>query len=226
MRLLIALLLAAVALPHPAAAQAQSRGQVVVTGEASVAVPPDTALIRVGVTNDGKTAREASEANARLMIPVVAALKEAGVAERDIQTAHLAIQPMQEQQRAGPSRITTFRASNQVTARVRDIARVAEVIDRALGAGANELSGVSFVVDDPAQALDRVRGEALANARHKAEIYAKAAGVGLGRAVNIDEDGGNRGPVAPRAFQMANAPVMPGEQTLQVSVTVSYELLY
>jgi uncharacterized protein YggE len=227
MRLLVALFVAFLTLPHTVAAQGQSRGgQIVVTGEASVAVAPDTALIRVGVANDAKSAREASEGNAKLMAPVIAALKEAGIAEGDIQTAHLSIQPMQEPQRQGPPRGTIFRASNQVTAKIRDIGRVAEVIDRALAAGANEVLGVSFVVDDPSPVLDRIRGEALANAHRKAEIYAKAVGAGVGRAVNIEEDGGVRGPMPMQAMRAGTAPVMPGEQTLQIGVSVSYELLY
>ena len=228
MRLLVALFVAVLMLPDAASAQAQSRGQVVVTGEASVAVVPDTAIIRVGVANDAKSAREASEANAKLMTPVIAALKESGIAERDIQTAHISIQPMQEPQRQGPPRGPTgptFRASNQITAKVRDIGLVAEVIDRALAAGANEVLGINFMVADPSPALDQIRGEALANARKKAEIYAKAVNATVGRAINIEEDGSARGPM-PMAMRAGAAPIMPGEQTLQISLSVSYELLY
>lgn len=226
MRLLVALFVAVLMLPDAASAQAQSRGQVVVTGEASVAVAPDTAVIRVGVANDAKSAREASEANAKLMTPVIAALKESGIAERDIQTAHISIQPMQEPQRQGPPRGPTFRASNQITAKVRDIALVAEAIDRALAAGANEVLGISFMVADPSQALDQIRGEALANARKKAEIYAKAVNATVGRAINIEEDGSARGPMPMQAMRAGAAPIMPGEQTLQIGLSVSYELLY
>jgi uncharacterized protein len=133
---------------------------------------------------------------------------------------------MQDAPRQGPPRGTTFRAANQVTAKVRDIGRVADVIDLAVKAGANEVSGIGFMVDDPSPALDRIRGEALANARKKAEIYAKAVNASVGRAISIDEDGAARGPMPGRAMQMAAAPVMAGEQTLHIGVTVSYELLY
>lgn len=220
-------LASALGLASLSSGQAQERGPVViVTGEASVGVAPDTAIIRAGVVNDAKSAREASDANSRLMGPVIAALKEAGVADPDIQTSRLTVQPVHEQARAGTPRIGGFRASNQVRATVRDVARVAEVLDRAVTAGANDISGVTFLVANPSKALDAVRGRAIADARRKAEIYAKAAGVGLGRAVTIDEERSSRGPIPLQAARMEAAPIAPGEQNLGVSVTVTFELLY
>lgn len=223
-------LVAAVALTAPAArAQAQMIDKVItVTGEANVSVAPDLAMIRGGVTTQGKTAKEASDANAKEMMAVIDALKAAGIAERDIQTTRLSIYPQQDPNKAGKARIIGFQASNQVNVKLRDINKIADALDRMISAGANEISGVSFSVSDPSKALDAARKEAVADARRKAEIYATAAGVGLGRAVVIQEEG-TPALFQPKAMVMrasAAPPVQPGEETLRISVTIGYELMH
>ncbi|HET9714735.1 MAG TPA: SIMPL domain-containing protein [Pseudolabrys sp.] len=219
-RILLALVLnvAAIAAVHAA------ENLVTVTGEASVAVPPDMALIRIGVSSQEKTARQASEANARQMTTVLSAIKDAGVAERDIQTSRLAIQPQYDANKAGPPRLTGFQVTNQVTIKIRDIDRLPSVLDRAIGAGANEMSGIEFVVSNQSKLLDQARDDAIADARRKAELYARAAGAKLGRVVSVTEEGV---PLPPRPMQAVRAgavPVAPGEQTLRAVVTVSFEL--
>src|SRR5439155_22552531 len=119
---------------------------VTVTGEATVAVAPDAAVIRLGVSSQDKTAREASEANAKQMTAVLAAIKDSGIADRDIQTSRLSLQPQYDANKSGNARLTGFQASNQVTVRIRDIDRLPAVVDRAIAAGANEMSGIEFVV--------------------------------------------------------------------------------
>ncbi|MBI3703541.1 MAG: SIMPL domain-containing protein [Rhizobiales bacterium] len=219
--LLSALVLAfALALP----AQAAER-LVTVTGEATVSVAPDMAVIRIGVASQGKTAREASDANARQMTAVLAAIKGAGIAERDVQTSRLSLQPQYDSNRNAPVRLLGFQANNQLTVNIRDIAQLPAILDRAIGAGANEMSGIEFVVSEQSKLLVRARGEALADAHRQAELYARAAGAKVGQVVAIAEEGS-----APPSFPMkamragAAVPVAPGEQTLRVVVTVSYEL--
>jgi uncharacterized protein len=197
------------------------------TGEATVSVPPDQAQIDGGVTSDAKTAREASDANNAAMGKVLLALKGAGIDEKDYQTSRLSLQPQYAPNRSGPSPVVGYRASNRVTVKLRDVAKVANIVDVLVGAGANELGGINFMVSQASKLLDDAREKAIADARRKAEIYAKAAGVTLGEPLNISEEGGSGPPVfrskmaAPMA---AGAPVAQGEETLSVSVSVSWAI--
>lgn len=226
-RVLICAFLIAAAAPAPVSAQAAERIEklVTVTGEGTVAAAPDSAVIRLGVSSQGKTARAASDANAREMTVVLAAIKESGVADRDIQTTALSLQPQYDPNKTGAARLIGFQANNQVTVKIRDVARLPSVLDRAIAGGANEMSGVEFIVSEQGTLLDKARIEAIADARRKAELYAAAAGMKVGRVMAISEEGS-----APpqRAFQALRAgaatPLAPGEQTLRAVVTVSYEL--
>ncbi len=199
---------------------------VTVTGEAKIAATPDMASIRLGVSNSAKSAREASDANAKQMTAVLAAIKDAGIAERDVQTSWLSLQPQYDPNRAGGLRLLGFQASNQVTVKIRELDKIASVLDRAIAAGANEMSGIEFIVSDRGKLLDKARGDAIADARRKAELYARAAGAKVGNVAAISEEGA-ASPV-PRPMQAlragASVPVAPGEQTLRTVLMVSYEL--
>lgn len=197
---------------------------VTVTGEATVGIAPDTAIIRIGVTSQEKTAREAGEANAKQMTAVLAAIKASGIAERDIQTSRLSLQPQYDPNKGGTARLTGFQATNQVTVRIRDIDNLPGVLDRAIAAGANEMSGIEFVVSEQSKLLDQARDDAIADARRKAELYARAAGAKLGPVVSISEEGSAPQPRPMQAMRAGAVPVAPGEQTLRAIVTVSYEL--
>ena len=201
-----------------------------VSGEANVSVAPDLAQIEGGVTSEAKSAREASEANNAAMGKVLLALKGAGIDEKDYQTSRLSLQPQYAP--AAPNRntpqITGYRASNRVTIKVRDVTKVANVIDTLVTAGANEIGGINFVVTQSSKALDEARSKAIADARRKAEIYAKAGGVTLGEPISISEEGGAVPPVfrakvaAPMAI--APTPVAPGEEVLSISVNVTWAI--
>jgi hypothetical protein len=199
-----------------------------VTGEASISVPPDLAQIDSGVTTEAKTAREASEANNKAMGGVLSALKNAGLAEKDVQTSRLSLSPQSAPNRNAnaPFLIVGYRASNRVTVTIRDITKVADTIDVLVGAGANEISGISFMVSKASKLLDDARSEAIADARRKAEIYARAANITLGAPISISEET-TPGPVPYRKMAAgiaASAPVAQGEETLRVAVSVSYEI--
>ena len=222
MRILILPFVAAAALA-PVSAFAAER-LVTVTGEASVAVAPDTSIIRIGVTSQGKTAREASEANAARMTSVLAAIKDAGIADKDVQTSRLSLQPQYDPNKAGAAHLLGFQVTNQVTVKIHDIANLPGILDRAIAAGANEMSGIEFIVSEQSKLLDQARDEAIADARRKAEIYAHAAGAKVGHVVAITEGGAAAPPIAMQAMRAAGVPVAPGEQTLRAMVTVSYEL--
>ena len=221
-----AVALAGALLTAPVLAQVIPPAAISATGEATVSVPPDLAQIDGGVTSEAKTAREASEANNAAMGKVLQALKGAGIEEKDVQTSRLSLQPQSAPNRSGPSAIAGYRASNRVTIRVRDVAKVANVIDTLVGAGANEIGGINFVVSQASKLLDEARERAVADARRKAEIYARAAGVTLGAPLSISEEG-NSAPVPYRrmaAGMAVSAPVAQGEETLQVTVSVSWAI--
>jgi uncharacterized protein YggE len=211
----------------PAAAEDAPPPMISVTGEATIAVPPDLAVIDGGVTSEAKTAREASEANNTAMGKVLLALKSAGIDEKDVQTSRLSLQPQYAPQtRPGPNVISSYRASNRVTIRLRDVTKVAGTIDTLVSAGANEIGGINFTVEKASKLLDDARAQAVADARRKAEIYAAAAGVTLGAPLGISEQGSASPPVVFGKMRaaMAPAPVAQGEETLQVSVSVSWAI--
>jgi uncharacterized protein len=160
---------------------------------------------------------------------VLLALKGAGIEEKDYQTSRLSLQPQfanspKVSERAAG--IVSFRASNRVTVKIRDVTKVANVIDVLVGAGANDIGGINFTVTQASKVLDEAREKAIADARRKAEIYAKAAGVTLGEPISISEEGAPvpafRGKIA--APMAAGAPVAQGEETLSVTVNVSWAI--
>jgi len=224
MRIALAALAVALALASPLRAQAVDR-LVTVGGEATIAVAPDTALIRIGVTSQGKNAREASEANARQITAVLAAIKASGIDDRDIQTSRLSLQPQYDPNKSGTARLTGFQVTNQLTVRIHDIGKLPDILDRAIAAGANEMSGIEFAVSQQSRLLDQARAEAVADARRKAELYAQAAGAKLGRVLQIADESAPAPRPLVQAMRAGAVPVAPGEQMLRVAVTVSYELV-
>ena len=214
-------------LAAPALAQTAPPPAISVTGEATVQVAPDQAQIDGGVANDAKTAREASDANNAAMGKVLLALKGAGIDEKDFQTSRLSLQPQYAPNRSGPSPIVGYRAANRVTIRVRDVSKVANIIDVLVGAGANDIGGINFMVSQASKLLDEAREQAISDARRKAQIYARAAGVTLGEPLAISEQSSPspifRGKVA-TGMVAATAPVAQGEETLSVTVNVSWAI--
>lgn len=224
----LATAVAAATLPGaPARAQTEPPSVISVTGEARISVPPDLAQIEGGVTSEARTAREASDANNAAMGKVLLALKGAGIDEKDYQTSRLSLQPQSSSNKisSGPPTIVGYRASNRVTIRLRDVTKVANVIDTLVGAGANDIGGISFMVSNASKLLDEAREQAIADARRKAEIYAKAAGVTLGAPLSISEGGAPAAIVFRRmAAAPESAPIAQGEETLQLSVSVSWAI--
>jgi uncharacterized protein YggE len=222
----VAVALAGGLLAAPALAQVAPIATISVSGEAQVSAPPDLAQIDGGVTTEAKTAREASEANNTTMGKVLLALKGAGIDEKDFQTSRLSLQPQYAPNRNGPNAIVGYQASNRVTIKLRDVTKVASTIDTLVGAGANSIGGISFMVSAASKLLDDAREQAIADARRKAEIYARAAGVTLGSPVSISEEGAP-GPMPFRkmaAGMAASTPVAQGEETLQVTVSVVWAI--
>jgi uncharacterized protein YggE len=222
----LAALLATTLLAAPARAD-DFPSAISVSGEATVSAAPDLAQIDAGVANDARTAKEASDANNAAMNKVLAALKGAGIAEKDYQTSRLSLQPQYGQNKStGATPVVGFRASNRVTVKIRDVTKVAGIIDTLVGAGANDIGNISFEVTQASKLLDGAREQAVADARRKAEIYAKATGVTLGAPLSVSE-GGAPVPLFKARMatpQMAPAAVAPGEETLSVTVNVSWAI--
>ena len=225
----LAAAIAAALLAAPAQAQIAAPAMIAVTGEATISAAPDLAQIDAGVTSEAKTAREAAETNNAAMGKVLQALQGTGIDQKDYQTSRLSLQPESAPNRTGASTPTIigYRASNRVTVRLRDVTKLANLIDAMVTAGANDIGGISFKVSNASKLLDDAREQAVADARRKAEIYARAAGVTLGAPLSISEEG-NAAPVPYRrmaaGMALAATPVAAGEETLQVTVSVSWAI--
>lgn len=220
----------------PAAAQADDVATVPIAGtrldvsaEGQVTRDPDIATLSAGVVTQAGTAAAAMAENAKRMAAAIAALRRAGVADRDIRTASLSLQPQYRYADNQPPAVTGYQASNQLTVTFRDIKRAGPILDALVAQGVNQLSGPDFALEHPDAALDEARAQAMQKARAKADVYARAAGLTVKRIVAIGE-GGGYAPQPPRpVFMMARAEKMatdlqPGEEKIGVTVNVTFEL--
>ena len=191
---------------------------------------PDVAEVSGGVVTSAPTAAAAMAENATRMSAVVAAVRKAGIAERDIQTSGLSLQAQYRYEQNRPPVLTGYQASNTVSLRLRKLPEAGRLLDTLVAVGANQLNGPTFRVDDETAALDEARIAAVATAKARAELYAKAAGVRLKRILTISESGGEQPSPRPmmmvRAMKSADAdtPVVPGEVALTVTVNVTWEI--
>jgi uncharacterized protein YggE len=204
--------------------------RVVVVGEGSVTVASGAARVRSGVSTSAKTVREASDANSKVMASIMATLADAGIARKDIQTSEFSIEPVYASPAppAGP-KLSGYRVSNQVNVTIRDISQVGDILDRLVKAGATDAGNVTFLVSDREKPLDQAREAAIANAKHKAELYARAAGLNIGRVMWITETADFE-PFAPMQSRMKLAapasavPIESGEETITARVTVGFDI--
>ncbi|WP_076072023.1 SIMPL domain-containing protein [Sphingomonas montana] len=213
--------------PLPVATLGGTRLDIVATGE--VARAPDIATISAGVVTQAATASAALAENATRMTATIAALRRAGVADRDIQSNAINLSPQYRYGENVPPVLTGYQASNQVSIRFRDIKRAGAILDALVQAGANQINGPAFSLDKPAAALDEARTAAVAAARTRADLYARAAGLTVRRIVAIAEDGEQSAQPRPMMMAMArmekdSTPVQAGEQTLAITLRVTFEL--
>ena len=232
-----ALALGAAAIPAVASAQAEipmppiAGTRLDITASGEVTRVPDVAVISAGVVTRQQTASSAIQENSSRMERVLAALKKAGVAERDVQTSSLSLSPEYRYQENQPPQLVGYTASNQVSIRFRDIRNSGKILDALVAEGANQINGPSLTIDKPEAALDEARQQAIANGRARAELYARTLGKRVARVVWVSEGGGNY-PVPPpmpvmmeaRMAGQADTKVVPGEQKLQVSVSMVFDL--
>ena len=197
------------------------------TGE--VTRVPDVAIISAGVVSRSTTATGALQDTANRMQRVLAALKRTGVADRDIQTSNVSLNPEYRYENNQPPQLVGYTATNNVSVRFRDIRSSGKILDALVAEGANQINGPSFTIDQPEAALDEARARAVAIGRARAELYARSLGLRVVRIVSVNESGGGYAPPPPVPMMMARAAkadtsIEAGEQKLQVNLAMKFEL--
>jgi uncharacterized protein YggE len=235
--ILAALLLGAGLMPAPAGAQQATITQTIggtrldVNATGEVTRVPDVAIISAGVVSRSTTASAALQDTANRMDRVLAALKRAGVADRDIQTSSVNLNAEYRYPENQAPQLVGYTASNTVTIHFRDIRSSGKILDALVGQGANQISGPNLVVDKPEAALDEARAKAIAIGRARADLYARSLGMRVARVVAVSESGGYAPPppappmpMMARAYDSAESKIVPGVQKLQVNVAMTFEL--
>jgi uncharacterized protein YggE len=210
--------------PGWAAAQEQQH-TITMSGHGEAHGQPDTATLSAGVSVDAPTAAAALADANKNMQAILAALKKLGVADKDIQTRNFSVHPQYANGNGQAPHVTGYQVTNQVQARLEYIGSLGPALDALVTAGANQINGVNFSIHDPAALLAEARGQAVADARTKAETFAKAAGVTLGPILSINENG-NGGPrpvvFAAPMVRAASVPVALGEETIGADITIAW----
>jgi uncharacterized protein len=246
----IAALAAAFAGAFAAAAVAQDNGKgdgrradaprgrqavIKVSGEGRATTAPDMAILQLSVVKDAKTAREALDANNRAMAEVLAALRQEGIADRDLQTSGFSINPQYHYPQSNdggnrPPELVGYQVVNGVVVRVRDLARFGEILDKSVSLGVNQGGGIEFTNDKPEEVITEARKAAVADAITKARVLAEAAGVSLGRLIELSEQPPRPEPPIPLARMAKESaaadqvPIATGENAYSVTVNVTFAI--
>ncbi|OLP61351.1 hypothetical protein BJF93_20645 [Xaviernesmea oryzae] len=231
-----AALLAAGLLAFASAGHAEPppRPVISVTGTGQASAVPDLAVVSFSVVTQEKEARAALTANNAAMAKVLEAMKARGIAERDLQTSGFAINPQyvypqNKEGETNPPQLTGYQVANTLTVRIRQIDKLGEILDQAVTLGVNQGGGIQFSIDKPEQLAEDARKAAVANAMAKARTLAAAAGVTLGRVVEMRENSGRPEPM-PMMRTMAkdmaaeSVPVAAGESAVTVDVEMSFDI--
>jgi uncharacterized protein YggE len=223
------LIFAALLAASPAFAQSPEPRTLTMTGHGEVKAVPDQVEVTAGVTTNATTAAGALSANTAHMKTVFAALTRLGVPEKNIQTANFSVSP---QYTGGANneapRLTGYQVSNSVSVRLEDVSRLGGALDALVTAGANQMNGIGFSIKDPAPMLTAARTQAVADAKARAETYARAAGVTLGPVLAINQGGNDVPRPMPKVMYMARAagpvPVAAGEESVTADVSIVWEI--
>ena len=201
-----------------------------ISATGSVSRVPDLAIISAGVVTKSTTASGAIADNATRMERVRAALKRAGIADRDIQTSSINLNPDYRYENNQAPVLTGYQASNNVSVKFRDIRNTGKILDALVAQGANQINGPSLTIDKPEAAYDEARTKALTTGRARAELYGRSLGMRVVRLLSVSESGGYRPPM-PMAMTAqaerssdAKTSIDPGSQDLEVTLAMSFEL--
>ena len=205
------------------------QNQIYVAGTATVKAPPDIATAQIGVQTFSEEVEAAVAENNRKSDAIISALRQQGVAEKDIQTTRFNIYPQRDYKNNRPDLIIGFQVDNVVSATVRDLTAIGKVLQAAIDAGANNINGLNFTLDDPTSLRDEARTEAVKDARRRADIMAEAAGIEVGNVISITETS-YPGPIIARAeYDKAvfegEVPIEPGELELTIQVQVAFAIV-
>ena len=228
--LLVAMTIVFASIAGVSAAESLGKRTISVTGTGIAKARPDMASISIGVISEGESAREALDKNTAAMGRVMVEMKGQKVEPRDIQTTNFTVRPKYQHFKDGkPAAIVGYRVVNSVRIMVRDLKMLGAILDLAVSEGSNQINGIRFSVEDAASLEDTARKEAMADARHKAELYASEGHTRLGKVLIISEDyiATTPRPVFGGAALKAKAssvPVEAGEYQVQARVHVSWEL--
>ncbi|WP_183425828.1 SIMPL domain-containing protein [Luteimonas sp. RC10] len=199
-----------------------------ISARAEASRVPDIATLSTGVVTQAADANGAMRANAEQMTRLTAAIKAAGIAERDVQTSGINLSPQYHYAENQPPTITGYQASNTVNLKVRDLRRLGSVLDALVANGANQINGPTFEIDNAEAVEDEARAAALKLAQQRAELYANSLGMRVRRIVSISEGGGFAPPRPAMAMRMvaqdASTPIAPGESSLSANLNVVFEL--
>jgi hypothetical protein len=199
-----------------------------VVAEGRVTRTPDIAVVRAGIVTQDANAAAALKANAARMAAVLAAVKKLGIADRDVQTSQISLQPQYRYAEGQPPVITGYQATNQLTLKLRDVARAGGALDVLVAQGANTIDGPTLMIDAADAAMDEARTDAVRRARARAELYASAAGLRVDRILSISEGAAAApGPVPVMMARMqadASSKIMPGEQAVDAVISVRFLL--
>ena len=210
--------------------------KILVSGQGSVDIAPDMAILSLTVTREADTARGALDANSAAMNKVLAAMKAEGIDARDLQTSGFSIHPRYSRPQPKPSGererpiINGYTVRNSLNVRVRDINNVGAVLDKSVTLGVNEGGNIRFSNADPSAAIEQARIKAVKQAIAKANTLATAAGVKTGKLLEISEQSFNPRPISmasARSFMTRTAeavPVAAGENTYKVMVNVTFAI--
>lgn len=220
-----------IAAPAAIAQETKPPRNISLTGHGEVHVAPDMALVTIGTVDQAATAAEALAASNASMAAVVAVLKQAGIAEKDMQTSNFLVQPRYDYGNSTqPPRLVGYEVSNTLTVTVRHLDTLGALLDKSVASGSNRIDGIAFQLAEPDAALDEARKRAAADAARKARLYAAALAVSLGPILSVTESGGLPPPVALQMKTMgaegmaAEVPIARGEQTVAVDVNIVWEI--
>ena len=196
-----------------------------VTGVGTVTTVPDIARVRLGVSSDARTAREAMAQNSTAMAALLDVLGKENVALQDIQTTNLSLFPSFENRTPGKSpTVVGYRAQNLVTLLVRDLPNLGRILDQVTQVGGNLIQSIQFDRNETDALMDEARREAVLDAKARAELYAQTAGIAVGPVISITE-GGDLSRPQPMAMARAEAmdvPIAEGQLTLSARVHVIF----
>lgn len=206
---------------------------ITVVGQGKAYGTPDVAYITVGIETLGESLQTAAEENRVKMAALLEAIQKLGIEDKDIRTSNYSVyterQPLLEPRDGTKGEVgaVIYHVNNQVTVTVRDLTRLSEALDTAVAAGANNIYGINFTVDDPSALQDAARADAVADARARAESLATLAGVNVGDVLSISEVVGGSVPVyydSAKGMGASSTPIEVGQLEVQTSVQVTYAI--